>query len=134
VSAPLLVLLLVVAADPSSEAVDHPPPLSPGTRALLRFAADADVSLARRADAIREVGERGETAAVPRLAAMLPGELGRDTMEVVVALGKIGGPKALAALKAFEAKVEKDGIRLHGKINACLDGAISRLQEKSSRK
>jgi hypothetical protein len=133
VSTPLLVLLLVV-GDPAREAVPHPPPVSSGTAALLRFAADPDVSLARRADAICEVGERGEAAAVPRLAAMLPGELGRGTLEIVVALGKIGGPRALAALKAFEAKVEKDGIKLHGKINACLDGAISRLQQESSRK
>lgn len=131
-TASLLSVVLALAADPSSEIIVRPPPLSLGTAALLSFAADERVPLPRRCDAIADLDKRGEIAAVPRLAAMLPGEGGLDTRELILALGNLGGPKALAALEEFEAKAKKGDVDYHGKIWTALSDGLERLRKEQS--
>lgn len=113
---------------PSQAVITRPPSLSARTLALLSLARDRRIDSPRRADAVVEIRQRGEVAAVPALLAMLPGDHGRLTMELILALGELGDRRALPALEGLDAAAKKAGIDLPGKIRLCQQIAFQRLR------
>jgi len=93
---------------------------------LLATAENPALPIKVRAEAVSRLGDLKDRGAADRLIPLLPGQGDLLTLEVVVALGKMGGPKSLAALENLR---DNDSIHLDGKIAAILTDSIERCKK-----
>jgi HEAT repeat protein len=124
----LLNLSLLLAGDADGRAPDaRVSAPTPEAERLLRIAEDPRQPSKARVEAVDALGRRREDATVPRLVELLPGSGDVVTFRVVIALGQIGDPRALPALRRMR---DDPPFRLHGKINAAVDGTIRALERR----
>jgi HEAT repeat protein len=94
---------------------------------LLQIAENKELDLETRSDAVLELGERREKAAVPRLVVILS-STNYDilTVHTICALGDIGDPEALPALE--ELRDREREYPMPGQIRTILEHAIASLK------
>ena len=94
---------------------------------LLSVAEDEKLPTRTRANAVAELGHLKNRSLASRLGKLLPGDGDLLTYEIVIALGEIGGPDALASLQGMQYGPSYHNV--NGKINAALQDSIARCKE-----
>jgi HEAT repeat protein len=98
--------------------------------ALFKVAEDPRLDYQTRAEAVRQIGLQWNREAVPRLIRLLPSPYDVVTREVILALGEIGDPRALPALRQVVADAEKNKIDFPPGFWPALEQAHDQIVEK----
>jgi hypothetical protein len=96
---------------------------------LLRIIEHSSLGLHERAEAAHEIGDLNEPAVVDRLVRLLPGSDDILTLQIIVAVGKLGTENAVPAL---EKVIQEDDIIYHSIIRRAARRAIDSCRQRKN--